>query len=184
MGPVQILSGAGGGANFAKVNASNELAVSTAAEALVANVAGRAYSALVDVTAATTDDDFFYLRNNDARDLVVYKIEGWCDDAEQEISILLGATDDGTGNGDVITPRSLNTDAAAALVDCFEDATDLAITGGNGVDLLKFHNTVLTLGTWDYPSGIILKSGGRMHMEVALAGLINLNVFFYFRADD
>lgn len=174
-----------GANNTAKVNASNELVVSTAAEALRANVAGRAYVALVDVTSATADDDFFYLMNNDSRDLVVFKIQGWCDDAEQEISVLIGATDAGTAAGDTITPANLNSKySTAADVTCTQDATDLAITGGTGVDLLKFHNTALTLGSWDYPAGIILGNGTRLHMQAALAGLINLNVFFYFRADD
>lgn len=170
-----------GGGNGMEVNLYNEAVVTTAAEALRANKAGDAYSALCDVTSASTDDDFFYLKNNDTRDLIVYKIEGWCDDAEQEISILIGGTDAGTDAGDTLTPGNLRAGGAAALVDCTSDATDLAITGGVAVDLLKFHNTVLTLGSWDYPGGIILPTGTRLHMEAALAGLINLNVFFYFR---
>lgn len=181
---VQIQNGSSGGGNGARVNASDELVVNAAAEALRANVDGRCYSALVDVTSATTDDDFFYLLNSDPRDLVVFKIQGWCDDAEQEISVLIGATDAGTAAGDTITPRSLNSSAGTALVTCTSDATDLAITGGNGVDLLKFHATALGLGSWDYSAGIILKNGARMHMQAALAGLINLTVFFYFREDD
>ena len=159
----------------------NQLMVDTRAAALFANQSGNAYSALVDVTVATTDDDFFYLKNNDSRPLIIYKIEGWCDDAEQEISVILGASDDGTGAGDAIVPANLNSAyGAAASVDCASDATDLAITGGIAVDLLKFHNTALTLGSWDYPGGLILGPGGRLHMEAALAGLVNLTVFFYF----
>ena len=174
-----IIVGAGGEA--VDVNSNSQMLVDAMTAALFANSKGNAYSALVDVTSATTDDDFFYMKNNDARPLVIYKIQGWCDDAEQEISILIGASDDGTGAGDAIVPGNLNQGFSnSADVDCFEDATDLAITGGTAIDLLKFHNTVLTLGSWDYPSGIILSSGGRIHMAAALAGLINLNVFFYF----
>jgi len=177
----QIFDGTGS-AYSAKVNSNHELLVSTAHEAMRANLDGDAYCALGDVTSATTDDDFFYLKNNDARDLVIYKIQGWCDDAEQEISIYLGGTDAGTDAGDAVTPGNLNASSGnAANVDCTTDATDLAITGGHVVDLLKFHNTVLTLGSWDYPSGLILPTGSRMHAQAALAGLINFNVFFYFR---
>ena len=159
--------------------------VITVNEAMEANLRGDAYSALGDVTSASTADDFFYLKNTDTRDLVIFKIQGWCDDAEQEISILLGGTDAGTDAGDTVTPGNLNAGSTnTAGVDCTTDATDLAITGGHVADLLKFHNTVLTLGTWDYPSGLVLPSGSRMHAEAALAGLINLNVFFYFRAKD
>lgn len=166
-----------------KVNEHHEVLVSAAAEAMRANRNGDAFVALGDVTSATTDDDFFYLLNNDTRDLVIFKIQGWCDDAEQEISILLGATDAGTAAGDTVTPGNLNAGfpGKAANVTCTTDATDLAITGGHAVDLLKFHNTVLTLGSWDYPSGLIVPSGCRMHAAAALAGLINFNVFFYFR---
>ncbi|KKN71417.1 hypothetical protein LCGC14_0421390 [marine sediment metagenome] len=179
---VYLNDGTGSGGYAAKVNADNELLVSTAAEALRANAAGNAYCALADVTSATTDDDFFYILNNDARDLVIFKIQGWCDDASQEISILIGATDGGTGAGDTITPANLNAGSSnLADVICVSDATDLAITGGTAIDLLKFHATVLLLGSWDYPSGIIIPNGRRLHMAAALAGLINLNVFFYFR---
>jgi len=173
----------GTGSGYAtKVNSSHELLVSTAHEAMRANLNGDCYVALGDVTSATTDDDFFYLKNNDPRDLIIYKIQGWCDDAEQEISVLLGGTDAGTDAGDAVTPGNLNAGSSnTANVDCTTDATDLAITGGHAVDLLKFHNTVLSLGSWDYPSGLILPTGTRMHAAAALAGLINFNVFFYFR---
>ena len=173
------------GINAAKVNNKHELYISTGAEALKANLRGDAYSALGDVTSGATTDDFFYLKNNDPRDLVIYKIQGWSDDANQEISILIGATDAGQDAGDAVTPGNLNAGSSnAANVDCTTDATDLVITGGRIVDTLKFHNTVLTLGSWDYPAGIILRSGSRMHAEAALAGLLNFNVFFYFRTAD
>lgn len=176
---IQIQDGTGTGL-FAKVK-DGALQVD-GNEALRATLTGDAYSVLVDVTSATTDDDFFYLKNNEAKDLVIYKIQGWCDDAEQEISILIGGTDAGTDAGDVLIPINMNAGYGNnAGVDCTQDATDLAISGGSGVDLLKFHNTVLTLGSWDYPGGIVLQTGNRLHMSAALAGLINLNVFFYFR---
>ena len=178
---VNIIDGTGAGYQ-AKVNSHYELVTSSASEAMRANLDGDCYVALGDVTSATTDDDFFYLRNNDSRDLIIFKIQGWCDDAEQEISVYIGGTDAGTAAGDAVTPANLNAGSAnVANVDCTTDATDLAITGGRVVDLLKFHNTALTLGSWDYPSGLIIPSGSRMHAQAALAGLINFNVFFYFR---
>ena len=144
---------------------------------------GTSFSVLVDVTSATTDDDFFYLKNNSDDDLIIYKIEGWCDDANQEIKVLIGATDAGTDAGDALTPRALNAGSGeVANVDCTQDATDLAITGGNAVTLLKFPTTALELASWDFSSGIILPKNTRLHMEAALAGLINLNIFFYFHS--
>ena len=147
-----------------------------------ANKNGNSYSVLVDVTSATTDDDFFYLKNKDDMDLVVYHIEGWCDDANQEIKVLIGATDAGTDAGDALTPVNMNAGSGnLADIDCTQDATDLAITGGSTVTLLKFPVTALELASWDFSSGIIVPKNRRLHMEAALAGLINLNIFFYFR---
>lgn len=164
----------------AEVTSDSRLKVDAPSASLAANRNGDAYSVLVDVTSASTDDDFFYLKNNDSRNLIVYKIEGWCDDANQEIKVLIGATDAGTDAGDALTPVNMKVGGGSADVDCTQDATDLAITGGSTVDLLKFNTTALQLGSWDFPAGIILPTGQRMHMEAALAGLINLNIFFYF----
>ncbi len=175
------ISGASG--KVTDVTQNNQLLVDTRAEAAFACQNGNAYSALADVTVASTDDDFFHLTNNDTRDLVIYKIQGWADDASQEITIELGGGSD-TGNGDVITPGNLRAGGGAASVTCVEDATDLAVVGGTAVDLLKLHATVLLLSTYDYPSGLVLPSSTSMHANAALAGLINLNVFFYFRTPD
>lgn len=176
------LEGSPGSGDKAGVDKRFNLAVSTANEALKANLRGDAYTVLVDVTSATTDDDFFYLKNNDNRNLVVYKIEGWFDDAKQEISVYLGGTDAGTDAGDVLTPINMNTaHGNNADVDCTQDATDLAITGGSVAALLKFSETALLYRNFDFPAGLILVSGTRMHMQAALAGLCNVNIYFYFR---
>ena len=140
-----------------------------------------AYCALVDVTPGTTDDDFFYLKNLSDHDLVITKIEGWCADANQEISVVLGATDAGTDAGDDVIPANENAGSGnTADVDCTQDATDLAITGGRVVRILKFPTTALERATFKWPEGLILPKNQRLHLQAALAGLINLNVFFYF----
>lgn len=141
---------------------------------------GECYSVLVDATSASTDDDFFYLKNKEDDDLHLYKIEGWCDDANQEIKILLGATDAGTDAGDALTPKPMNAGSGAvADVDCTQDETDLAITGGDVVALLKFPVTALELVTFEFHETLIIPKNQRLHMEAALAGLINLNIYFY-----
>jgi len=142
---------------------------------------GSCFSVLVDVTSGTTDDDFFYLKNNEDDDLQIFKIEGWCDDANQEIKVLLGATDAGTDAGDALTPVAMNAGSGEVPdIDCTQDATDLAITGGNVVTLLKFPTTALELATFEFKSQIIIPKNQRLHMEAALAGLINLNIYFFF----
>ena len=138
---------------------------------------------LVDITSATTDDDFFYLKNNNEDELVITRIEGWCADANQEIKVLLGATDAGTNAGDALTPGNMNSGSGqVADVDCTQDATDLAITGGTVVSLLKFPTTALERAEFLFPEGMVLQKNQRLHMEAALAGLINLNIYFYFHA--
>ncbi len=151
-------------------------------EALHVNtVEKQAFSILVDVTTGSTDDDFFYLKNNADRDLVIFLIEGWCGDANQEIKILIGSTNAGTDAGDALTPVNMNAGSGeVADVDCTQDSTDLAIAGGGVICLLKFSPTALALGTWEFQSGLILPKNKRLHMEAALAGLINLNIFFYY----
>jgi len=163
---------------------NNALAVSTASEALKANLKGNCYSALCDVTPAVLGKDFFFLRNADERDLVIFKIEGWADDASQEITVELNATDDGQAiaAGDAIIPINMNSafDNTAAVV-CASDATDLAVTGGVTASLLAFDATALQIRTFDFPAGIILATGKRLHCNCSIQGLINMNVYFYFR---
>lgn len=160
------------------------VAVSTATEALKANLKGNCYSVLCDITSAVAAKDFFFLRNADPRDLVIFKIEGWADDASQEVTVELNATDDGQAiaAGDAITPINMNSAFAnVADVVCAEDATDLAVTGGVTAALLAFHSTALQLTTFDFPAGIVLAQGRRLHCNCSIDGLINMNVFFYFR---
>ncbi len=167
-----------------KVNSEGKLETDsvTERESLHVNEDHQAtYSAMVDVTPGSTDDDFFYLKNKDTRELVIYKIEGWCADANQEISVLIGATSPGTDAGDAIVPANMNaTSGHVADVDCTQDATDLAIANGTAITLLKFPTTALELASYDFPGGIILPKNQRLHMEAALAGLINLTIYFYF----
>jgi len=139
------------------------------------------YSVLIDVTTASTDDDFFYLKNNDDRDLVITKIGGWCDDANQEVSLYIAGTDAGTDAGDALTPANLNAGSAnTADVDCTQDATDLAISGGRVVRLMKFPTTALQLAAFSFDTGIVIPKNQRMHLQASLAGLINMTVTFYF----
>ncbi len=169
-----------GSGNKAAVK-NNALAVSTACEALKANLRGDCYSVLSDVTQATTDDDYFYLKNDSNRDLVIYKIEGWYADAKEEISVYIGGTADAAA-GSALTPINMNTGSGnAAGVTCVQHTADLAIAGGSVGALLKFSETALELGTFDFPAGIILTPGSRLHMEASLDGVSNTNVYFYFR---
>lgn len=146
-----------------------------------ANDLGNAYSVMIDVTTASTDDDFFYLKNSDDLPLRIYKITGFVDDANQEVKVIIGATDAGTDAGDTLTPVNMNAGSGnVADMTCTQDATDLAITGGSTVNILKFSTTALVESTWDCLAEIILPKNQRLHLEASLAGLINMTIFFYF----
>jgi len=172
---------------YAAVTSENRLktyAVSEAAAFHANEDEGKAYSVLVDITSATTDDDFFYLKNNDDDYLIITRIEGWCDDANQEIKVVLGGTGAGQfAAGDTLTPVNMLAGSGnVADVDCVQDATDLAVPGGSVVSLLKFPVTPLERVEFVFPEGIVVPKNQRLHLEAALAGLINLNIYFYFHS--
>lgn len=168
----------------AKVNSKGKLKVYavTEPEGLHINEDdGEAYTVMIDVTTSSTDDDFFYLQNTNDVPLIVTKIEGWCANANQEIQVAIGGTSDGTGAGDTLTPANMNAGSGnTADVICTQDATDLAIPGGRTVRLLKFPTTALEREDFHFPEGVILPKNQRLHMQAALAGLININVSFYY----
>lgn len=160
---------------------NHELQVTTESEALKANARGDAYTAIVsNVDPGGAGEDWFYMMNNTNRNLVIYKIEGWCVDANEEWNILVGATDDGTGNGDTVAIVNNNTAfSSSADVYCASDETDLAIVGGTLLTTLKFHATTLRFTTFEFPAGIILAPGTRLHMEAAVGDVVDMHLYFY-----
>jgi len=150
-------------------------------EALAANKRGDAYAILIDVTPASTDDDFFYLKNKENRNLIFYQAEGWADDTLQEVSIVVGGTDAGQfAAGDTVVPGNMNSGSGKVLdADCVTDATDLAVTGGTALILLSFPITASDPTQWKFPGGIILQPNQRIHFQAALTGLINMTLYCY-----
>ena len=149
--------------------------------ASAANDSGNAYVVHIDVTPEAADV-FFYLKNKDERPLKIYKIDGFCVTTNEEVSCYTGATDDGQfSSGDTLTPLNLNTGYPAADVECVQDATDLAPTGGSVAALLKMPATTLERAVFEFPEGIIINRNQRFHMEVAgAAAVVNFSVYFYF----
>lgn len=174
-----IEDGTGSGGMASVIN--NELNVTTESEALKANIRGDAYTVVVDdVDPGGAGEDWFYMMNNTNRNLVIYKIEGWCVDVNEEWNVLVGATDAGTAAGD--TEALVNNNSAfssLAEVYCASDDTNLAVTGGSIVTTLKFHATTLLFETFDFPSGIILAPGTRLHMEAKVGDVVDMHLYFY-----
>lgn len=174
-----IEDGTGSGRIAAVIN--NELQVTTEAAALKANLRGDAYTIVVDdIDPGGAGEDWFYMMNNDSRNLIIYKIEGWCVDVDEEWNVLLGATDAGTAAGD--TELQVNNNSGftnTADVYAASDDTNLAITGGSIVTTLKFHHTTLLFETFNFPSGIILAPGTRIHMEAKVGDVVDMHLYFY-----
>lgn len=178
-----IEDGTGSGVLASVVN--NELNVTTESEALKANMRGDAYTVVVDdVDPGGGAEDWFFMRNSDTRDLIIYKIEGWCVDVDEEWNVLVGATDDGlaVSAGDVELQVNNNSGFAnTADVYCASDDTDLAVTGGTLLTTLKFHHTTLLFETFNFPSGIILAPNTRLHMEAKVGDVVDMHLYFYMR---
>ncbi len=166
---------------IAEVNDAKRQLVDAPNKALLANDAGNAYVVHIDVTPEA-NDVFFYLKNKDDRALKIHRIDGFCVTTNEEVSCYTGATDDGLfSSGDTLVPTNLNTGKKIADVDCVQDATDLAPTGGNVIALLKMPATTLQRAVFEFPECIILNKNQRFHMEVAgAAAVVNFSVFFYF----
>jgi len=176
-----IVDGKGSGSQAGVLD--NVLQTSTAAEALEANIKGDAYVAIKSLTTGAINYDFFYLKNNDERDLIVWRIDAWANDANQALTVDIGGTDAGTAAGDALEPANTNAGSGnIADVDCYtDDNASLAIVGEAIVTMLELTTTASQLETFDFPSGIILATNNRLHMAAALDGTIDLIVYFYFR---
>jgi len=174
-----IEDGVGSGGVAAVIG--NELQVTTETEAMKANIRGDAYTIIADsVDPGGAAEDWFYMMNNDSRNLIIYRIDGWCVSTDEEFNVLLGATDAGTDAGDVITPVNNNAGSGKLpRIECTSDATNLAITGGDLVTTLKFDHVTLQHTTHLFPSGIILAPNTRLHMEAKGAGIVHMNLYFY-----
>lgn len=161
----------------------NELQVTTEAAALKANLRGDAYTVVVDnIDPSGAGHDWFYMKNNDYRNLIIYKIEGWCVDANEEWNVLLGATAGTTAEADGDVELQVNNNSGftnTADVLCISDTANLAVTDGSIVTTLKFHATTLLFETFLFPSGIILAPGTRLHMEAAVGDVVDMHLYFY-----
>ena len=79
-------------------------------------------------------------------------------------------------------PKNMNSNYANnAKVDCGSDETDLALSGGDIAALWCVHLSQYGVGTKEFPSGLIVPPGKRIHCNALLAGLINMTVYFFFR---
>ena len=145
------------GANGEPVPTSDagQLLVDTRTAALYAAQNGDAYSVIGGADTSAGDADFFYLKNNDLRDLIIYKIRAYTTAADCGIAIKIGVTGS-PDTGTTVTPVNVETNGPTANVTCEQRAGDLALVGGTTVDWLFLDKDFVGEQCWDYESGIIL----------------------------
>jgi len=133
-----------------------QLLVDTTPAPVYATQRGDSYVAAGAADTSAADADFFYLKNNDARDLVIFQIRGYiAGGADCGVSIKIGVT--GTpGTPTAITPANMRSNGPVANVTCSQRDGDLALTGGTTVDFLFMDKDVVGEQVWDFESGIVL----------------------------
>ena len=135
-----------GNTHTAEVTSEDRLKVDSSAHNPAAIAANKqnAYIAVVASDPSATDADFFYLKNTSGLNLKIYKITMYqvtAAAAEQEISIKTGVTGTPT-SGTAVVPINLFTGGKAADVTCEQRDGDMALTGGNTLDIIRYETSV------------------------------------------
>ena len=135
-----------------------------------------------DSGAATSD--FFYLKNTSSKNLVVHGIRLFTPTLDIQVSVTTGVTGTPT-SGTTLTPVNMFTGGKAADVTCEGRDGDMALTGGNVLDVLFLDKDFIGQQVWDYPAPIILPPDIAMVLnnDIDPTADIDGTVFFYFEAD-
>ncbi len=141
------------------------------------------YSVIFEADPGGTDIDFFYLKNNDPRDLIIYKIRMSTGTLDVDVDIKLGVTGTPT-SGTTVTPGNMKAGSGGvAKVTCEYRDADLALTGGTIVDTLYIDKDFVGEQEFDYPGGIILPENQTMIFNCVgtdPTADINTVLFFYY----
>jgi len=135
----------------AEVDSDERLKVNASAHnpAAIAAAKQDAYKIIVAADPSATDADFFYLKNTDDRNLLIHKISLYmatgATGATHEISIKTGVTGSPTA-GTAVVPINLYTGGKAADVTCEQKDGDMALTGGNTVEIIRYEPAVTEIG--------------------------------------
>ncbi len=166
----------------ADVTDQGQLLVDTRNAGLIACQNGDAFSLVIEADPNGTDQDFIYLENLDARDLVITKIRMSTGTLDIDVDIKLDVT--GTpGSGTAVVGANLRAGGASANIHCEYRDEDLALTGGTVVDTLYIDKDFVGEQEFDYPSGIILpKSRAMVFNCVAVDPTADIKtvIFFHF----
>ncbi len=175
----------------AEVTSEDRLKTDAKAEhpAHVAAETQNAYIVTIASDPSTTDADFFYLKNTSNLNLKIHKITLYqvtAAAAAQEISITTGVTGTPT-SGSAIVPINLFTGGKAADAICEQRDGDMALAGGNTLDIIRYETSV-TESTGqeivrDYPGPITLPPDTALVFNNSVDPSttdIDMSVHFYF----
>ena len=145
-----------------------------------------AYCALIQADPSATDADFFYLKNDSEKDLVIYKIKGWLDAtaaAVVEVSIKLGVTGSPTAGVSLVPANANAGSGTIAEVTCEQKDGDMALTGGTIFDIIRIDPAAIGEQVFEYPGGIVLKKNATLIFNNDIDPVsydIDMSVYFYF----
>lgn len=136
------------------------------------------YSAVISKTPTGAGDCFFYIKNNDAKDLIVNSIKLRSASAES-IQIKLGDSGTVGGTHAALTTVSRNAGSGKTADITCESGVDITgLSGGGIVDVLYSNTTMLR---WYWESELILPKNSILSLY-AVTGAVALNatIGFFF----
>jgi hypothetical protein len=118
---------------------------------------GDAYAIHFEQDSGAVTSDFFYLKNNSDKDLKIYRIAAFTPTLSVELAVTTG-------------------------VDCQGRDGDMALTGGNVVDILYVNKSFVGMQIWDFTAPIILPPNTAMVLNVNIDPTADVDgtVYFYF----
>lgn len=138
------------------------------------------YLAYTDVTPVGGGDYFFYLKNNDSRELIIQWYRIWTESSAEAIDIIRQPTGTpaGTSAANVVSANFGSTKTAD--VDAYEGTNITGLSGGSTFDRLRLSGDgkdVVDL----YPGGIVLPQGSVIAFSVLNGAIpIEFTISFYF----
>lgn len=173
-----IEDGVGGG-DSAEVK-DNRLVTDSNTALAKAVVEKQTYSVYFEQDSGAITSDFFYLKNTSSQNLNIYQIRLFTPTLDVEVSVKTGVTGTPT-SGTAIVPINLFTGGAGADVTCEGRDGDMALTGGDTVDILNVSKDFPKHQVWDYPAPITLPPLTAMVLYVNIDPTADIDgtLFFY-----
>ncbi len=143
-----------------------------------------AYTIYFAQDSGAVTSDFFYLKNTSDRNLVVDEIRLFTPTLDVQVSITTGVTGTPT-SGTAIVPINMFTGGKAARVVCEGRDGDMALTGGNVLDVLFLDKDFIGQQSWKFSTPIIMPPDTAMVLnnDIDPTADIDGTVFFYFEND-